>query len=266
MLIDLIVPQVALKRAAGLSHILALDVGAGSGLLSMMAARCPDMPPAPALQILPGVHLGYATAEGVPDPADVLACYGRAGADQVVAAEMSGHMADAGGEVVAANGFGTRIMMVDKDARRMDVVGACPRMPGICLQSTSFRFSGCVLMPAASRSFNHAEQVRKPDGTPPDMERKADILVYEVSATIAAHTLLETLECLCTCKLTSTSLEHEVFDAGLIGEGVLHALAAARVKLVAPDAVLVPASATVKAGPSLAPWRGRACRSRMFLF
>ena len=39
---------------------------------------------------------------------------------------MSGHMADAGGEVVAANGFGTRIMMIDKDARRMDVVSACP--------------------------------------------------------------------------------------------------------------------------------------------
>ncbi len=38
---------------------------------------------------------------------------------------MSGHMADAGGEVVAANGFGTRIMMIDKDARRMDVVSTC---------------------------------------------------------------------------------------------------------------------------------------------
>lgn len=33
-------PQVALKRAAGHSHILALDIGAGSGLLSMMATRC----------------------------------------------------------------------------------------------------------------------------------------------------------------------------------------------------------------------------------
>jgi hypothetical protein len=43
----------------------------------------------------------------------------------VVAAEMSGHMADAGGEVVAANGFGTCIMMIDKDARRMDVVSTC---------------------------------------------------------------------------------------------------------------------------------------------
>jgi hypothetical protein len=58
----------------------------------------------------------------VPHP-QTTSCY-RAGADQVVAAEMSGHMADAGGEVVAANGFGTRIMMIDKDARRMDVVSA----------------------------------------------------------------------------------------------------------------------------------------------
>ncbi len=35
----------ALKRAAGHSHILALDIGAGSGLLSMMAVRCnrPDV-------------------------------------------------------------------------------------------------------------------------------------------------------------------------------------------------------------------------------
>jgi len=53
-----------------------------------------------------------------------IACRCRAGADQVVAAEMSGHMADAGGEVVAANGLGTRIMMIDKDARRMDVVSS----------------------------------------------------------------------------------------------------------------------------------------------
>lgn len=36
-----------------------------------------------------------------------------------------------------------------------------------------------------------------------------------------------------------------MFDSGLIGEGALHALAAARQKLVAPDAVLVPAAATV---------------------
>ena len=30
----------ALKRAAGKEHITVLDIGAGSGLLSMMAARC----------------------------------------------------------------------------------------------------------------------------------------------------------------------------------------------------------------------------------
>lgn len=44
---------------------------------------------------------------------------------------MSGHMADAGGEVVAANGYGTRIMMIDKDARRMDVVTP-PTMTAHC--------------------------------------------------------------------------------------------------------------------------------------
>ena len=55
---------------------------------------------------------------------------------------MSGHMADAGGEVVAANGFGTRIMMIDKDARRMDVVGACSYSVDASLGSWPFALSG----------------------------------------------------------------------------------------------------------------------------
>lgn len=41
----------------------------------------------------------------------------------------------------------------------------------------------------------------------------------------------------------------QVFDSGLIGEGVLHILAAAREKLAAPGALLVPASARVFAQP-----------------
>lgn len=41
----------------------------------------------------------------------------------------------------------------------------------------------------------------------------------------------------------------QVFDSGLIGEGVLHILAAAREKLAAPGALLVPASARVYAQP-----------------
>ena len=46
---------------------------------------------------------------------------------------------------MAANGYGTKVMVVAKDARRMAVLPA-------------------------------------PDGTPPDMESPADILVFEVPA------------------------------------------------------------------------------------
>ena len=57
----------------------------------------------------------------------------------------------------------------------------------------------------------------KPDGGVPEMETKADVAAYEI------------------------------FDSGLIGEGALHALAAARARLLVPDAALVPASAVVYA-------------------
>ena len=84
------------------------------------------------------------------------------------------------------------------------------------------------------------------------MERKADILVYEVlmprrpwSARVCSSSDLKAH--LLDLWVTIAVSKHKVFDAGLIGEGVLHALAAARLKLVLPDAVLVPASATVTA-------------------
>jgi hypothetical protein len=74
----------------------------------------------------------------------------RAGADRVVAAEISQHICDVGCETVVVNGFGTRIMIENKDSRRMDVV-------------------------------------RKPDGMPPELERKADLLVYEVRPGMDGH-------------------------------------------------------------------------------
>jgi protein arginine N-methyltransferase 7 len=128
------------KRAFGEHGISVLDIGAGSGLLSMLAAR--------------------------------------AGADKVVAVEMSQHMCDVGEETVVMNGYADKILVLNRDARRMDVV-------------------------------------RKADGTPPDMEQKADILIYEV------------------------------FDSGLIGEGALHLVAAARQKLLHPNAVLIPSAGRV---------------------
>ena len=83
------------------------------------------------------------------------------------------------------------------------------------------------------------------------MERKADILVYEVLILRRPSTcllrLIGNFARSSRCGATLRSSDHEVFDAGLIGEGVLHALAAARLKLALPDAVLVPASAMVTA-------------------
>jgi predicted RNA methylase len=121
-----------------------LDMGAGSGLLSMMAAR--------------------------------------AGADYTYAAEMNSHMCDVAEECTISNGFLDKILVLDRDIRRMDVL-------------------------------------RKPDGTAPELQRPVDIAVFEV------------------------------FDSGLIGEGVLHILAAAQSKLLMPDASLVPCRADVFAQP-----------------
>jgi len=45
------------------------------------------------------------------------------------------------------------------------------------------------------------------------------------------------------------SVTMQVFDSGLIGEGVLHMLAAAKQKLLTKDAILVPAAATLFCQP-----------------
>lgn len=58
-------------------------------------------------------------------------------------AEISAHMCDVGEEATIMNGFLGRVTMLDRDARRMDTQ-------------------------------------RKPDGTPPELPRRADLLVYEV--------------------------------------------------------------------------------------
>jgi predicted RNA methylase len=134
----------AKRGAAAGRGLLALDIGAGSGLLGMLAAR--------------------------------------AGADSVVGAEINGHMCDVGEECALANGFLGRVQLLDRDVRRMDTA-------------------------------------RKPDGTAPELPRRADLAVFEV------------------------------FDSGLIGEGVLHLLAAARARLLAGDATLVPAGAAVFCQP-----------------
>ena len=61
----------------------------------------------------------------------------------MIGAEMSQHMCDVGAETVVMNGYAAQCMLVNKDVRRMDVA-------------------------------------QKPDGTPPDMPAKADLLIFEV--------------------------------------------------------------------------------------
>jgi predicted RNA methylase len=124
--------------------ITALDIGAGTGLLSMMAVR--------------------------------------AGADEAYAVEVSAHMCDVAEETTIMNGYLGKILVLDRDVRRMDTKP-------------------------------------KPDGTAPEMQQRADVAVFEI------------------------------FDSGLIGEGVLHCLTAAKAKLLNSDAVLVPSWATVYAQP-----------------
>ena len=68
----------------------------------------------------------------------------RAGANVVTGAEISTHLCDVAAEAVVANGLAMRCTMVNKDVRRM-----------------------------------HAEP--QPDGSPADMDARADIALFEVS-------------------------------------------------------------------------------------
>lgn len=61
----------------------------------------------------------------------------------VVGAEMSSHMADTGCMTMTMNGYARQCTMFAKDVRRMDTE-------------------------------------KKPDGTGPDMQRKADLVIFEV--------------------------------------------------------------------------------------
>jgi len=133
-------------------EVMVLDIGAGSGLLSMMAAR--------------------------------------AGADTVVAVEQSSHMCEVAEKTIAANKLSSKCIVLQRDARRM-----------FATTSEGLRAG------------------RKPDGEAPELERKADIMVFEV------------------------------FDSGLIGEGALHLTVLAKHRLLLPHARIIPASARVFCQP-----------------
>jgi len=133
-------------------QVLVLDIGAGSGLLSMMAAR--------------------------------------AGADAVIAVEQSSHMCEVAQQTICRNGFAAKCTVVNRDARRI-LAATSPGMRG----------------------------GRKPDGEAPELERQADVLIFEV------------------------------FDSGLIGEGALHITSLARQRLLTPHAIILPARARVFCQP-----------------
>lgn len=67
----------------------------------------------------------------------------RAGADLVTGAEVGQHMCDVAAEAVVMNGYAAKCLMINKDVRRMDAAA-------------------------------------KANGTPPDMEQKANVCVFEV--------------------------------------------------------------------------------------
>lgn len=140
------------SKASGNENVMVIDIGAGSGLLSMMAAR--------------------------------------AGADSVVAVEQSSHMCDVAEKTIAANGMSSQCIVLQRDARRM-----------FATTSEGLRAG------------------RKPDGEAPELERQADILVFEV------------------------------FDSGLIGEGALHLTVLAKHRLLLPHARIIPAAARVFCQP-----------------
>lgn len=123
------------KKEAGCTQLLALDVGAGTGLLSMMAARwvagqwatrrglgtCSVLTTALLACLgcmLP--HTGHVCTASrkrcMPHP-PALAAWAScrsAGADEVVAAEISQHMCDVGEETCIMNGYLGRITLLDR--------------------------------------------------------------------------------------------------------------------------------------------------------
>ena len=125
----------------------------------------------------------------------------RAGADFVAAVEKTPSMVDAGEENVCMNGLAHKVLCLNRDVRRV------------------FTKESRGLQPVPGEAAEGGGGLIKTDGSVPELDRKVDLMVYEV------------------------------FDSGLIGEGALHILANARYRLLRPDTTLVPASATVFAQP-----------------
>ncbi|KAK3268304.1 hypothetical protein CYMTET_23176 [Cymbomonas tetramitiformis] len=143
---------VASKRADGVQEIMALDIGCGAALQSMLAAR--------------------------------------AGAHKVVGIEQSMHLCEVGEECAVMNGLLQQCTLLNRDSRRVLSTDS----PGV-------------------------KKGRKPDGNVCELDRQADILIYQI------------------------------FDSGLLGEGCLHHISMAKMRLLKEDAQILPLGATVFAQP-----------------
>lgn len=126
-------------------------------------------------------------------------------------AEIGQHMCDVAAEAVVMNGYAAKCLMINKDVRRIDAAA-------------------------------------KVDGTPPDMEQKANLCVFEVrhmpapACTIKGgshNNSVHGLQHLTMHHVATAAVFMQVFDSGLIGEGVLHLMAWAQARLLTPDYTLV---------------------------
>ena len=128
-------------------------------------------------------------------------------------------MCDVAAEAVVMNGYAAKCIVINKDVRRL-----------------------------------HA--TKPPDGTEPDLEQKANLCIYEVpspghafalhrslphaaAASVCMHPVAMELDLVGKSFAEGKTTCVQVFDSGLIGEGVLHMLLWAKEKLLTDDVVLV---------------------------
>ena len=96
----------------------------------------------------------------------------RAGADAVYAAEVSLHMCDVGEEATITNGYLGKMLCGYLRLLQSTCVPRC-----LC---SGLTVPGKVTM--LDRDARRLDTSRHPDGIPPDLPRRADLLVYEVCA------------------------------------------------------------------------------------
>lgn len=175
----------------------------------------------------------------------------RAGADWATAVEVSGHMADAASEALVANGFAGRSAVIARDVRRVHAEPLGDRLADLNARADLLIFEvrsrlqyrrcgssvgGTAAAPVAAlsscldRSNAHAAVTDALRRAGPRGLKAGP--AHAVRHARVAHAW-QTLHVRRTPRPSA-----QVFDSGLLGEGVLHLLAWARARLAAPDATL----------------------------